>query len=118
MISSLFWNVRGIVNKASIHGLCKLCRIHSISVLFLFDPMSSTDHISRLKDYLHFANFLFSHNKKMCVLWCHDFSLVLQQDTSQLLHCQVDHPNLTHSVSYLVSMPKVPDLSTKSYGLT
>lgn len=34
----------------------------------------------------------------MCALWRHDFDLVLHCQTSQLLHFQVTHPSLLHSI--------------------
>lgn len=97
MISCMFWNIRGVVNKASMRRLRKLCKLHSVSVLLLFEPMATFEHISHLSSYLQFPDFILSDNHKLCVLWRHDFRVLLQGQTDQFLHLQVDHSSSLHS---------------------
>lgn len=65
----MFWNIRGVVNKASMRRLRKLCKLHSVSVLLLFEPMATFEHISHLSSYLQFPDFILYDNHKLCVFF-------------------------------------------------
>lgn len=70
MISLLFWNIRGIANAASLRRLKKLCTLHSVSVLFLFEPFLSANPVDFLRVSLHFTGSFSSPQNEIWVLCC------------------------------------------------
>lgn len=103
MINFMFWNVRGIASLSSIRRLRKLCRLHNISLLFLFEPFLSEDRFGAVNFTLHFSSFLYSTSNKILVLWRHDFEVSLVAQSEQFLHLQVRHPS-TSALSYITGV--------------
>lgn len=77
MINIMVWNARGVGNVSTTRRLKRLCRIHSVSVLVLLEPIVSVDSMDSLRDALHFSDSLFLNNNKIWVFGGSTFNNVL-----------------------------------------
>lgn len=103
MINFLFWNVRGIGSVSPVRLLRKLCWVHSVSLLFLFEPFILKDRLTLLKDSLHFLGAL--SISKIWVLWTNNLHVSLPAQTEQFLHLEVQHSLYDFLASLLVFTP-------------
>lgn len=88
MFSALIWKIRGIGNNASKRRLRKLCRLHNFSLLVLIEPFISVQHISDLKYFFPFEDFLALDNNKIWVMWRSGFLGRQLTQSDQFLHMQ------------------------------
>lgn len=64
MINGLFWNIRGIANRASLRRLEKLLHLHSVYFLVIIEPMANVARIDEIRLFLGFSSVLFMQNNK------------------------------------------------------
>lgn len=78
--------------------LRKLCKLHNISILFLFEPFLAVDRIHSLAASLRFSDCLASDNSKIWLLWRHGFQFNIVGQSDQFVHAHVTHASHSNSV--------------------
>lgn len=83
------WNVRGVANVATMRRLRKLIRLHSLSLLTLYEPMVDSSRLAEVKERLGFPHGVHSVSNKIWVLWKSNLVVTLLHQSGQLMHFHI-----------------------------
>lgn len=95
MISHLFWNIRGVANKASLRRLKFLVRSHNVTLLVLLEPLV---HSNKLEEFRIKLGYDFAFSSATGRIWIFGKAMltIRQVDTShdQVLHAELQYPGM------------------------
>ncbi|XP_075076993.1 uncharacterized protein LOC142163758 [Nicotiana tabacum] len=69
MISTIFWNIRGVRSKKAIHRLKLLININKVVFVAFFEPFVDMSKINGYKSFLGFQHYQANVNGKIWCLW-------------------------------------------------
>lgn len=69
MISTIFWNIRGVRSKKAIHRLKKLIDINNIIFTAIMEPMVDKNKVEGYRKFLGFQNCISNDNGKVWCFW-------------------------------------------------
>lgn len=97
MSNILIWNARGVANLATFRRLQNLCRLHSLSILVLIEPIVVVDRLPQFCSRLGFQHSFTLPNNKVWVFWRHSFVVVLLVHSDQYVHFKMSHPAISNN---------------------
>ena len=77
MIKLLFWNARGVGNKPTIARLRKLCRLNSLSLVVLCEPLLGLSQLDSVRVRLNFPYGLANTESRIWVFFYRTWSTVV-----------------------------------------
>lgn len=85
MISTLFWNIRGVRSKKAIHRLKQLANINKLVYIAIFEPFVDMSKIDGYRRFLGYHHCVASSNGKIWCFWNHmDHSEIIEDNEQQI----------------------------------
>lgn len=85
MISSIFWNMRGVISKKSIHKLKLLTNNNKVIFIAIYEPLVNKSNIEGHRRFLLFQHCNANTNGKILCFWNHlDNACVMENDDQQM----------------------------------
>ena len=95
MIRSLFWNARRVGNKPTIARLRKLCRLYSLSLVTLCEPLLGLPQLDSVRVTLNFPHGLANTESCILVFFDHSWLAVVVAQSAQFLALRMSNPLLS-----------------------
>lgn len=100
MISSIFWNIRGVGNNSSIRRLKRLMEKNSLVLVTIQEPKIGKCNLQEVCKKLNFEGGLSNCNSKRWIVWKYKCETTLVRDNDQSLSVSINIPHMGDNIIF------------------